>query len=132
MAFPEELWPYVFNDQKILVKERWIGYDEEALPKLVEDFLSELKVSGERLYAKPYFVAQALANLDRFVIKSKEGIPPRINEKFTQKMELLPYTRVRKELPQRFSENQTAFLKAKLAILEEQGRIKQKDGMRAG
>ena len=129
-AFPAELWPYVFNGQKTLVKERWNGYDEKSLPTLVNDFLTELKVSDERPYAKPYFIAQALANLDRFVIKSREGIPPLINEKFTQKMELLPGTRIRKELPQRFSENQTSFLRAKLAILEEQGRIKQKDGMK--
>ena len=129
-AFPKDLWPYVFNNQKILVKERWEGYDDGNLPKLIQDFLAELKVSDERPYAKPYFVAQALANLDRFVIKSKEGIPPLINEKFTHKMELLPGTRVRKELPQRFSENQIAFLKAKLSILEEQGRIKQKDGLK--
>ena len=129
-AFPKDLWPYVFNNQKTLVKERWAGYDEDDLPRLIDDFLTELKVSDERPYAKPYFVAQALANLDRFVIKSKVGIPPLINEKFTQKMELLPGTRVRKELPQRFSENQNAFLKAKLSILEEQGRIKQKDGLK--
>jgi hypothetical protein len=129
-AFPIDLWPYVFNDQKLLVKERWTGYDEGSLSRLIEEFLQELQVSDERPYAKPYFLAQALANLDRFVIKSKEGIPPLIDEKFTHRMELLPGTRVRKELPQRFSENQNAFLKAKLAILEEQGRIKQKDGLR--
>ena len=129
-AFPKDLWPYVFNNQKTLVKERWAGYDEDKLPMLIDDFLTELKVSEERPYAKPYFLAQALANMDRFVIKSKVGIPPLIDEKFTHKMELLSGTRVRKELPQRFSENQNAFLKAKLSILEEQGRIKQKDGLK--
>ena len=129
-AFPVDLWPFVFNEQKPLIKTRWEGYDTEALPKLIEQFLSELKVSDERLYAKPYFVAQALANLDRFVVKSKDGVPPLIHEKFTHRMELLPGVRPRKELPQRFSETQNAFLRAKLSILEEQGRIKQKEGLK--
>ena len=129
-AFPSDLWPYVLNDQKPLIKERWAGYDLDSLPKLIEQFLSELKVSDERPYAKPYFVAQALANLDRFVIKSVDGVPPLIHEKFTHRMELLPGVRIRKELPQRFSETQNAFLKAKLSILEEQGRIKLKEGLK--
>ena len=129
-AFPIDFWPFVINEQKVLVKERWAGYDQENLKNLVEIFLGELQVSNERPYATPYFVAQALANMDRFVIKSKDGVPPLIHEKYTHRMELLPGTRVRKELPQRFSENQNAFLKAKLSILEEQGRIKQKEGLR--
>ena len=122
--FPVDLWPYVFNDQKPLIKERWEGYDENILPTLIDTFLQELKVSDERPYAKPYFLAQALANLDRFIIKSSVGILPLIDSKFTHRMELLPGTRARKELPQRFSETQNAFLKAKLSILEEQGRIR--------
>ena len=129
-AFPVELWSFVFNDQKHFVKERWEGYDTDSLPKLIEQFLTDLQVSDERPYAKPYFVAQALANMDRFVIKSKDGIPPLIHDRFTHRMELLPGVRPRKELPQRFSETQNAFLRAKLSILEEQGRIKLKEGLR--
>ena len=129
-AFPPDLWPFVLNDQKSLIKTRWSGYEKDSLPKLIEQFLSELQVSDERPYAKPYFIAQALANLDRFVVKSKDGVPPMIHEKFTHRMELLPGVRPRKELPQRFSETQNAFLKAKLSILEEQGRIKLKEGLK--
>ena len=129
-AFPRDLWPFVLNDQKVLVKTRWEGYDKGQLPKLIEQFLSELQVSNERPYASPYFIAQALANLDRFVVKDKDGVPPLIHNKFTHRMELLPGVRARKELPQRFSETQNAFLKAKLSILEEQGRIKLKEGLR--
>jgi len=129
-AFPIGLWPYVLNDQKPLIKERWEGYDVDSLPKLIEQFLTELKVSDERPYAKPYFVAQALANLDRFIVKGIDGVPPLIHERFTHRMELLPGVRVRKELPQRFSETQNAFLRAKLSILEEQGRIKMKEGLK--
>jgi hypothetical protein len=129
-TFPDDLWPFVFNNQKPLVKKRWEGYDTDSLPKLIEQFLSELQVSDERPYAKPYFIAQALANLDRFIVKSKHGIPPLIHNRFTHRMELLPGVRPRKELPQRFSETQNAFLRAKLSILEEQGRIKQKEGLK--
>ena len=129
-AFPAELWRYVLDDQKQHVKRRWEGYETDSLPKIIEQFLSELQVSDERPYAKPYFVAQALANLDRFVVKSKDGVPPLIHDRFTHRMELLPGVRARKELSQRFSETQNAFLRAKLSILEEQGRIKLKEGLR--
>ena len=128
-AFPLDLWSYVLHPQKHLVKERWMGYDEERLPQEVSRLLAELQISEERPYAVKYFQAQALANLDRYVVKGTDGVPPLIHEKYTHKMELMPGTRPRKELPQRFSENQNAFLKAKLDILERQGRIMQKEGL---
>ena len=128
-AFPEELWPYVINDQKLLVSQRWVGYDPGTIREDVAHLLNELKVSPERVYAQPYFQAQALANIDRLVVKGKDKITPMIHSKYTHKMELIPGTRPRKELPQRFSETQNAFLKAKLAILEKEGRIVQKEGL---
>ena len=128
-AFPLDLWGYVLHAQKHLVKERWEGYDQERLPQEVCRLLAELQISEERPYAVKYFQAQALANLDRFVVKGVDGVPPLIHEKYTHKMELMPGTRPRKELPQRFSENQNAFLRAKLDILEKQGRIMQKEGL---
>jgi len=128
-GFPEELWPYVMNDQKALVQERWEGYDPDTIAEEVAFLLTELKVSPERKYAQPYFQAQALANLDRLVVKGREKITPMIHSKYTHRMELIPGTRPRKELPQRFSETQNAFLKAKLAILEREGRIIQKEGL---
>ena len=99
-AFPADLWSYVLNSQKPLVSERWKGYDPSTLPQEIEKFLSEVKVSEERPYAYKYFLAQALANMDRFVVKDKDGIPPMIHEKFTHKMELMPGTRPKKALPQ--------------------------------
>ena len=128
-AFPEDLWPYVMNDQKPLVRGRWNGYDQDTIGEEVAHLLTELKVSPERQYAQPYFRAQALANLDRLLVKGKDKITPMIHSKYTHKMELIPGARPRKELPQRFSETQNAFLKAKLAILEKEGRIIQKEGL---
>jgi hypothetical protein len=117
------------NDQKMLVQGRWEGYDPTTIVEEIEHLLVELKVSPERQYAQPYFRAQALANLDRFLVKGRDKITPMIHSKYTHKMELIPGTRPRKELPQRFSETQNAFLKAKLAILEKEGRIVQKEGL---
>jgi len=128
VAFPTELWSYVLNDQKPLVKSRWEGYDPQTIKQEVEQLLKELKVSDERKYAQPYFQAQALANVDRFLVKGKEKVTPLIHEKYIHKMELIPGTRPRKESAQKFSETQNAFLKAKLRILEREGRIMQKDG----
>jgi len=128
-AFPEDLWPFVMNEQKTLVPERWKGYDPDTIHQDVEKLLQELKVSEERQYARPYFQAQALANIDRYLVKGKNKVTPMIHEKFTHKMELIPGSRPRKELPQRFSETQNAFLKAKLEILEREGRIIQREGL---
>ena len=127
-AFPMDLWSFVLNDQKPLVKRRWEGYNPETIEQEVEQLLKELKVSDERKYAHPYFQAQALANVDRFLVKGKEKITPLIHEKYIHKMELIPGTRPRKEAAQKFSETQNAFLKAKLRILEREGRIMQKEG----
>jgi hypothetical protein len=127
-AFPTDLWSFVLNDQKPLVKRRWEGYNPETIEQEVGQLLKELKVSDERKYAHPYFQAQALANVDRFLVKGKEKITPLIHEKYIHKMELIPGTRPRKEAAQKFSETQNAFLKAKLRILEREGRIMQKEG----
>jgi hypothetical protein len=127
--FPDELWSYVLNEQKPFVQERWIGYEPTTLAEEITQLLQDLRISEERKYALPYFQAQALANLDRFLVKGKDKVTPLIDSKYTHKMELLPGTRPRKELPQKFSETQNAFLKAKLKILEKEGRIVQKEGL---
>jgi hypothetical protein len=105
-AFPAELWPYVTNDQKLLVKARWEGYCEDTIHSEVQQLLKDLKVSEERKFAHPYFQAQALANVDRFLVKGREKVTPLIHEKYTHKMDLIPGTRPRKEAPQKFSETQ--------------------------
>ena len=128
-AFPADLWPYVTNEQKLLVKNRWEGYCEGTIHSEVQQLLKDLKVSEERKFAHPYFQAQALANVDRFLVKGKEKVTPLIHEKYIHKMELIPGTRPRKEAPQKFSETQNAFLKAKLRILEREKRIQQKEGL---
>ena len=128
-AFPLELWGHLLNLQNSLVKERWEGYDPKELSKIVSEFLAELTVSDERQYTTKYFRAQALANMDRFIVNDKDGIPPLIHSRYTHKVELVPGTKPRKEAPKPFSGNQNAYLRAKLSILESQGRIDQKDGL---
>jgi hypothetical protein len=129
IGFPTELWPHVLDTQKPLVNQRWIGYDPNKVGEKIDNLRKHLRISEERPYAHPYFLAQAIANLDRFEVKESDGITPLIHSKFTHRLELLPGTRPIREKPQNFSENQKAFLKAKLNILERQGKVKQRNGL---
>ena len=42
-AFPEELWQFVLNDQKPLVKDRWEGYQQDTIAQDIGKLLTELK-----------------------------------------------------------------------------------------
>jgi hypothetical protein len=128
-GFPIDLWPYVHNTQKPFISERWNGYDPDKIDEKIESLKKGLKISEERLYAYPYFLAQAIANLDRYEVKESDGVTPLIHRKFTHRLELLPGTRPIREKPQNFSENQKAFLRAKLNILEKHGKVMQRNGL---
>ena len=128
-GFPTELWSYVHNIQKPLIAERWIGYDPDKVTEKIDKLQQGLRISEERPYAHPYFLAQAIANLDRYEVKESDGVTPLIHSKFTHRLELLPGTRPIREKPQNFSENQKAFLRAKLNILEKQGKVQQRNGL---
>jgi hypothetical protein len=128
-GFPINLWPYVHNIEKPLVAERWVGYDPDKITQKIDKLQKELRISQERQYAYPYFLAQAIANLDRYEVKESDGVTPLIHSKFTHRIELIPGTRPLREKPQNFSENQKAFLRAKLNILEKQGKVQQRNGL---
>ena len=128
-GFPEDLWPFVLDDDKPLIAERWKGYDLEKVGEKIDRLKNELRISNERPYAYPYFLAQAIANLDRYEVKESDGVTPTIHKRFTHCIELYPNSRPVREKPQRFSETQNAFLKAKLNILEQQGKVKQRNGL---
>ena len=131
-VFPIGLWKYVMDDQKPLVNNRWQGYDPKKISEKITKLLTELKISKERPYAVPYFEAQALANMDRFEVKESDGTTPLIHERFTHRVELLPGARPKREKPQKFSEMQNAFLRAKLSVLEKEGKLKQRNGLQDG
>ena len=131
-GFPDDLWKYTFDTQKYEISQRWEGYDPTKVTEKIEQLKSELKISQERPYAIPYYIAQAIANLDRFMVKESDGTTPLIDAKFTHGVELMSGTRPVREKPQRFSETQNAFLRAKLNILEKQGKVLRRSGLQEG
>jgi hypothetical protein len=71
--------------------------------------------------------------MDRYMVKESDGgITPLIHEKYTHRLDMVPGAKVRRELPQKFSETQNAFLRAKLQILEEQNKVEQRHGLEDG
>ena len=131
-GFPDDLWPFVCDTEKIQVLERWKGYNLEKVGEKIEKLRNEIRISKERPYAYPYYLAQAIANLDRYEVKESDGVTPLIHERFTHSIETYTNTRAVREKPQRFSETQNAFLRAKLNILESQGKVQQRNGLQDG
>ena len=68
--FPEELWKYVFDSQKVLVHDRWKVFKEKCSPpeRLQEVIQQIMKIdisveNSSRIAEEPYFRAQCMANL---------------------------------------------------------------------
>ena len=68
--FPLDLWHYVFDSQKILVKERWNKFKDKCNPpERLHDVIKQImkidisKENLSRIAEEPYFRAQCLANL---------------------------------------------------------------------
>ena len=68
--FPEDLWEYVFDSQKVLVSERWKKFKEKCNPpeRLQEVIQQIMKIdisveNSSRKMEEPYFRAQCMANL---------------------------------------------------------------------
>ena len=68
--FPLDLWHYVFDSQKILVKERWNKFKDKCNPpERLHDVIKQImkidisKENVSRIAEEPYFRAQCLANL---------------------------------------------------------------------
>jgi len=103
-GFPDGLWPFVYDEEKRFVSERWQGYDPEKVGEKIEKLTKEIRISQERPYAHPYYLAQTIANLDRYEVKESDGVTPLIHERFTHSVETYANTRPVREKPQRFSE----------------------------
>ena len=63
--FPQELWKYVQDSQKPLIKQRWSIYTNERLTEIIAD-LHTIDICKSRKNAFPYFKAQAFANISRY------------------------------------------------------------------
>ena len=68
--FPLDLWSYVFDSQKVLIKERWDKFKAKCNPpERLHDVIAQImkidisKENPSRIKEEPYFRAQCLANL---------------------------------------------------------------------
>ena len=121
--FPPELWKYVCDQQKPLIKDRFAKYPDANRAKLVKDIVENLDI-----YALPVatdlFRAQALANLDAFGHPNPDN-PPTIPG-YEYKIELTDPNPVYHK-PQRFNQTETAFLEARITELKGYGKLEDSD-----
>ena len=115
--FPEELWQYVEDTQKPLVKARMAPYDQELLEMELAGLRQNLKINPNRPHCRLYYEAQALANLDRYIVVD-ENNPPMVGDNFTFPIDLKEGAVVEKCKPQTFTEIQKKFLDAKTHLLQ--------------
>ena len=73
-AFPSDLWKYVADHIKPLVKQRWSKFDGERLAEVVED-LHKVDICPERPLSLPYVKAQCFANLDVYYHVDELNVP---------------------------------------------------------
>ena len=110
--FREELWPYVLDNQKERVAARFALFPEETRSKLIKDIEESLDISkqfGEEL--EKYMRAQSLANLDVFGYPDPYE-PPTVPG-YTFRIQTI-HDKPIYQNPQRFNQQETAFLDARL------------------
>jgi hypothetical protein len=73
-SFPPDLWPYVADDQKPLVKARYAKFPAPRLAEIT-DKLKTADVCLVRPNQKPYIEAQNYANIDAFFHVDEENPP---------------------------------------------------------
>jgi len=121
--FPIDLWSYVFDDQKELVASRFALFTNEVRTTLISDIMEKLDISkqfGDDL--ERYMRAQALANLDVF------GYPDPYDQPtipgYTFRIQTIHENPI--YLPtQRFNQQETAFLEARLYELVNVAKVEQ-------
>ena len=110
--FREELWPYVFDDQKKGVAARFALFPVESRSALIKEIEEKLDISkqfGEEL--EKYMRAQALANLDVFGYPDPYE-PPTIPG-YTFRIQTI-HDKPIYQNPQRFNQQESAFLDARI------------------
>jgi transposase InsO family protein len=121
--FPIDLWSYVLDDQKELVASRFALFTNEVRTTLISDIMEKLDISkqfGEDL--ERYMRAQALANLDVFGYPNPYD-PPTIPG-YTFRIQTIHENPI--YLPtQRFNQQETAFLEARLYELVNVAKVEQ-------
>jgi len=122
--FPVEYWPWVFDTEKEKVKERWEKFDIdlEGKAKLIKDVVAMdcSKETEARRSEAPLFIAQALANMDRFGHPDKWNQPRVKGHEFTIELtDDQPYM----ARYQKFDAWQARFLYLKMRQMEAEGRV---------
>ena len=110
--FPEELWPYVLDDQKPLVAARFALFPPARRADLIKELLEELDISTKQgVKLERFMRAQALANLDTFGYPDPYS-PPTIPG-YTFRIETTHDKPIYKN-PTRFTQQESAFLDARI------------------
>jgi predicted PilT family ATPase len=89
---------------------------KQNFPELIETLISKLNIDKSRTHCYKYYLAQAIANLDRYIV-TDEFNPPMVDDKFTFAIDLKEGAIVEKCKPQTFTEVQKKFLTAKTYLL---------------
>jgi hypothetical protein len=91
-------------------------YDPTNIAAQIAILRKDLRIDPSRPHCSKYYEAQALANLDRFIVID-ENNPPMVSDDFMFAINLKEGSTPVKENPQRFNELQKKFLTAKTTLL---------------
>ena len=92
-------------------------YDQDLLEMELAGLRQNLRINPNRPHCRLYYEAQALANLDRYLVVD-ENNPPMVGDDFTFPIDLKEGSVVEKCKPQTFTEIQKKFLDAKTHLLQ--------------
>jgi RNase H-like domain found in reverse transcriptase/Reverse transcriptase (RNA-dependent DNA polymerase)/Integrase zinc binding domain/Integrase core domain len=123
--FPKELWKFVMDLQKPMVKERFAKFPDETRTALIKDIMEKLDIYDIK-DAKEFFRAQALANIDVMGHTDPTNPPTIPGYDFTIDVNTKDPVYLK---PQRFNQTETAFLEARIAELMTYGKIRPSQSM---
>jgi transposase InsO family protein len=123
--FPKELWKYVMDLQKPLVKDRFAKFPDPIRTQLISDIMEKLDIYDIK-DAKEFFRAQALANIDVMGHPDPSNPPTIPGYDFTIDVNTKEPVYLK---PQKFNQTETAFLEARIAELMSYGKIRPSQSM---
>ena len=118
IEFPEELWQWVEDEQKVLVKERYARFSKSRLAELLAE-IKAIKADTStfaRQLEEPLFRAQAYANVDAFGHPDPDNAPTCKGHRMDIKLNA-ENVRPAKCRPRRVSEMERCFLKRQVEYM---------------
>ena len=122
--FPLQYWPLVLDTWKPKVKEIWAQYTPERLEEIIPLTL-KMDISTEddqRKLEEPYIRASLFANIQVFHDRDRDDAPKLKGHVYDLELKEGEDRTPLQSKKQRFTMNERAFLQAKCAIMERQGR----------